>query len=61
MSADLAYFKYTTSIESSDFTSLSKESNVCLIFEVTYSFAEIIIEFEGLNGIATKLFIVGLF
>ena len=35
MSADLAYFKYTTSIESSDFTSLSKESNVCLIFAVT--------------------------
>ena len=44
ISADFAYFKYTTSIESSVFTSSSRDLSVSLILLVTYSFAETITE-----------------
>jgi hypothetical protein len=60
-SDDLAYFKYITSIESSDFTSPSRDLRVSLILEVTNSLAETITELDGLKGIAINLFIVGLF
>ena len=41
--------------------SASSDASVFLIFSVTKSFAEMIIEFEGANGTDTNLFIVGLF
>ena len=61
ISADFAYFKYTTSIESSVLTSSSRDLSVSLILLVTYSFAETITELDGLNGIAINLLMVGLF
>ena len=41
--------------------SASSDASVFLIFSVTKSFAEMMIEFEGANGTDTNLFIVGLF
>ena len=61
ISADFAYFKYITSMESSDLTSPSSDLSVSLILAVTNSLAETITELDGLNGIAINLLIVGLF
>ena len=60
-SAACAYFRYITSTESSEVTSESRDLRVLIIFLVIKSFAETITEFEGENGIAINLLIVGLF
>ena len=50
-----------TSIESSEVISLSSALRVDSTFLVIKSFADNIIEFDGVKAIATNLFIVGLF
>ncbi len=60
-SSALAYFRYTTSIDLSALTSASRETSVFSILDVIVEFADNITEFDGLNGMATKLLIVGLF